>query len=81
MKHTHQRTLLACALALAMDAGWAATPATPASPADCIDLHGNAPQRLELVRGKSILKRFCTPASQVTVGAPDIANVVVPNAG
>jgi len=32
------------------------------------------------VRGKSLLKRFCSPASQVTVGAPEVANVVVPNA-
>jgi pilus assembly protein CpaC len=83
MKHSHQQTLLACTLALAMDAGWAAGPAAAAAApsAGCIDLHGNASQRLELVRGKSVLKRFCTPASQVTVGAPEIANVVVPNAG
>jgi len=57
------------ALVLALDAG-AAAPRTAPAP----------PQRLELVRGKSVLKRFCTPAAQVTVGAPEIANVVVPNA-
>jgi pilus assembly protein CpaC len=70
------KTLLACAcaLALTMDASFAA-----AAP-DCIDLHGAAGQRLDLVRGKSVLKRFCTPAAQVTVGAPEVANVVVPNA-
>jgi pilus assembly protein CpaC len=71
MKFSPQQPLLACALLLSMDSGRAAT--------DCIDLRGAAPQRLELVRGKSVLKRFCTPASQVTVGAPEIANVVVPN--
>ncbi len=71
MTHALNKTLLAAALALAMDAGWAAT--------DCIDLKGGATQRLELVRGKSVLKRFCSPAAQVTVGAPEVANVVVPN--
>lgn len=68
------KTMLACALALAFDASHAATPG-------CIDLrskHG-AGQRFELVRGKSVLKRFCSPASQVTVGAPEVANIVVPN--
>jgi pilus assembly protein CpaC len=65
------KTLLACALTLAMDGALAAP--------DCIDLHNSAPQTLDLVRGKSVLKRFCTPAAQVTVGAPDVANVVVPN--
>jgi len=67
-----QQTVLAAALALSLNA--AAAP-------DCIDLRGRADVtgRLELVRGKSLLKRFCSPASQVTVGAPDIANVVVPN--
>jgi pilus assembly protein CpaC len=85
---TTHKTLLACALALAMDAGFAAnkpapvkTPAPVPMPAtDCIDLHNSASQRLDLVRGKSVLKRFCTPAAQVTVGAPEVANVVVPNA-
>jgi len=71
MTHVLNKTLLAAALVLAMDAGWAAT--------DCIDLKGGATQRLELVRGKSVLKRFCSPAAQVTVGAPEVANVVVPN--
>jgi pilus assembly protein CpaC len=66
------KTLLACALTLAMDAAVAAP--------DCIDLHNAAGQSLDLVRGKSVLKRFCTPAAQVTVGAPEVANVVVPNA-
>lgn len=83
MSKLNQKTLLACALALALDGAAAAkapaaTVALPAS--DCIDLRGSAPQRLELVRGKSVLKRFCSPASQVTVGAPEVANVVVPNA-
>ncbi|GGX97577.1 type II and III secretion system protein family protein [Massilia dura] len=75
MKHLPHNTLLAAALALATGASLAAAP-------DCFDLRGHADgtQRLDLVRGKSVLKRFCTPASQVTVGAPDIANVVVPNA-
>ena len=82
------KTLLACALALALAPSFAATrPAAPqaapvaASAPDCIDLHAASGQRLDLVRGKSVLKRFCTPAAQVTVGAPDVANVVVPNAG
>lgn len=68
-------TLLAAALL-------AASTGAAAAAADCIDLHasGEGTQRLELVRGKSVLKRFCTPAAQVTVGAPEIANVVVPNA-
>lgn len=82
----NNKTLLACAMALAWNAGHAApaapvrAAASPAAASDCIDLRGNAPQRLELVRGKSIIKRFCSPASQVTVGAPEVANVVVPNA-
>jgi pilus assembly protein CpaC len=88
MKSTHAmklldtKTLLACAMALAWNAGHAATVAPVRAPAatDCIDLHGSGPQRLDLVRGKSVIKRFCTPASQVTVGAPEVANVVVPNA-
>ena len=75
----NNKTLLACALIAATGASQAAT-APAAAAAGCIDLHGSAPQRLELVRGKSLLKRFCTPAAQVTVGAPDVANVVVPNA-
>ncbi|KQQ96312.1 outer membrane channel protein [Massilia sp. Leaf139] len=74
MTSLNNKTLLACALALSFGAAHAATP-------DCIDLRGNSQGgRLELVRGKSVLKRFCSPASQVTVGAPDVANVVVPNA-
>jgi pilus assembly protein CpaC len=77
MTFVNHKTLLACALALAWGSGQAAAPA-PAS--DCLDLHASAPQRLELVRGKSVIKRLCTPASQVTVGAPEVANVVVPNA-
>nr|WP_314540973.1 type II and III secretion system protein family protein [uncultured Massilia sp.] len=81
MKLLNNKTLLACAIALAWNAGHAAVPVQSAAPAaDCIDLHGNGPQRLELVRGKSVVKRFCTPARQVTVGAPEVANVVVPNA-
>lgn len=87
MKLLTHKTLLACAIALAMDASQAAAvartaPAPAALPfsGDCIDLRGDAPQRLELVRGKSAIKRFCSPAAQVTVGAPDIANVVVPSA-
>ncbi|AVR94563.1 type II and III secretion system protein family protein [Pseudoduganella armeniaca] len=68
------KTALACALATAC----ATAAAAPAR--DCIDLKGGATGRLELVRGKSMLKRFCSPASQVTVGAPEVANVVVPNA-
>jgi len=93
---TTHKTLLACALALSMDAGFAANKTAPARKAapvpapapvlasapatDCIDLHNSASQRLDLVRGKSVLKRFCTPAAQVTVGAPEVANVVVPGA-
>lgn len=73
------KTLLACAMALAASAASAASQA--AAPANCIDLRGQGePRSLDLVRGKSVLKRFCSPASQVTVGAPGIANVVVPNA-
>jgi len=70
------RTLLAAALLAVCHVGVAA------AASDCIDLHasGDATLRLELVRGKSVLKRFCTPAAQVTVGAPEVANVVVPNA-
>lgn len=68
------KTLLAGALALAAGTSLAAAP-------DCVDLHGRGDaQTLQLVRGKSTLKRFCKPAAQVTVGAPEIANVVVPNA-
>lgn len=85
MKLLNDKTLLACAIALAWNTGHAAAaakaaPAAYKPAADCIDLHGNAPQRLELVRGKSVIKRFCSPASQVTVGAPEVANVVVPSA-
>lgn len=82
MKLLNHKTLLACAIALAWNAGHAAAvaPVRAAVATDCIDLHGSGPQRLELVRGKSVIKRFCTPASQVTVGAPEVANVVVPNA-
>jgi pilus assembly protein CpaC len=88
MTLVNNKTLLACAIALAWNAGHAASAAAPVRAAaaapvpasDCIDLHGNGPQRLELVRGKSLIKRFCTPASQITVGAPEVANVVVPNA-
>lgn len=73
------KTLLACAMALAASTASAAS--QPAAPANCIDLRGQGEARsLDLVRGKSVLKRFCSPASQVTVGAPGIANVVVPNA-
>ena len=80
------KTLLACALALAMDAGFAATVKPAAAPVavapvgDCIDLTSGAAQRIVLVRGKSQVKRFCTLASRVTVGAPEVADVVVPNA-
>lgn len=76
MNPSFNKTLLASSLtlALAMQAGLA-------SAADCIDLRGDAAPRLELVRGKSVIKRFCAPASQVTVGDPQVANVVVPNAG
>lgn len=87
MKPALNKTLLACVLALAMDASYAAgakaAPATPAAAAqsgDCIDLHAAVSQRIELVRGKSQIKRFCTPASQVTIGAPEVADVVVPSA-
>ena len=67
------KALLAGALALVAGTSLAAP--------DCIDLRGRGDaQTLQLVRGKSTLKRFCTPAAQVTVGAPEIANVVVPNA-
>ena len=76
----NNKTLVAGALALAFGAAQAA-PAAPAASAGCIDLRGSGEAgRLELVRGKSVLKRFCTPAAQVTVGAPEVANVVVPNA-
>jgi len=76
MNPSFNKTLLASSLTLAltMQAGLA-------SAADCIDLRSDAAPRLELVRGKSVIKRFCTPASQVTVGDPQVANVVVPNAG
>jgi pilus assembly protein CpaC len=76
MNPSLNKTLLASSLtlALAMQAGLA-------SAADCIDLRSDAAPRLELVRGKSVIKRFCTPASQVTVGDPQVANVVVPNSG
>jgi pilus assembly protein CpaC len=81
---TH-KTLLACAVALTLDAH--AAPAskvdaadTSAAAADCIDLRGGANQRLQLMRGKSVLKRFCTPAGAVMVGDPKVANVVVPGA-
>ena len=81
---TH-KTLLACAVALTLDAH--AAPAskadavdTSAASADCIDLRGGANGRLQLMRGKSVLKRFCTPAGAVMVGDPKVANVVVPGA-
>lgn len=83
------KTLLACALALAMDASHAAgaktVPVTPVAgnptpSGDCIDLRTGTAPRIELVRGKSQIKRFCTPATQVTVGAPEVADVVVPSA-
>lgn len=88
MTHMINKTLLACALGLVLDAGHAASkpqaPAAapkaapaPAPAPDCIDLHQAVGQRLALVRGKSMLKRFCSPATQVTVGAPEVANVVV----
>jgi pilus assembly protein CpaC len=79
MTLTTNKTLLACALALGFDTSLAAAPAAPPA-ADCIDLRGGSGQHLDLVRGKSVLKRFCTPAAQVTVGAPEVANVVVPSA-
>jgi pilus assembly protein CpaC len=76
MNPSFNKTLLASSLTLAL-----AAQAGLASAADCIDLRSDAAPRLELVRGKSVIKRFCTPASQVTVGDPQVANVVVPNAG
>ena len=81
---TH-KTLLACAVALTLDAHAApagkVNAAVPnAATADCIDLRGAANQRLQLMRGKSVLKRFCTPAGTVMVGDPKVANVVVPGA-
>ena len=76
MNPSFNKTLLASSLTLAL-----ATQAGLASAADCIDLRSDATPRLELVRGKSVIKRFCTPASQVTVGDPQVANVVVPNSG
>jgi pilus assembly protein CpaC len=81
-----QKTLLACALALAFNASHAAGKPLPMNLStvagdDCIDLRGRgAPLRIELVRGKSQIKRFCSPAAQVTVGAPEVADVVVPSA-
>lgn len=73
MTSLNHKTLLACALALAFGTAHAAAP-------DCIDLRAAGDTaRLDLVRGKSVLKRFCTPAAQVTVGAPEVANVVVPS--
>jgi pilus assembly protein CpaC len=73
MSSLNNKTLLACALALAFGSAHAAAP-------DCIDLRASGDSaRLDLVRGKSVLKRFCTPAAQVTVGAPEVANVVVPS--
>ncbi|MEW6021465.1 MAG: type II and III secretion system protein family protein [Pseudomonadota bacterium] len=70
----NDKTLLAAALLLSAQAGHAAT-------ADCIDLRsaGDAARRFDLVLGKSVIKHFCSPASQVTVGAPGVANVVVPS--
>jgi pilus assembly protein CpaC len=89
MTPAFNKTLLACALALAMDASHAAgaktavaattSAAAPVQPADCIDLRTGSAQRIALVRGKSQIKRFCTPAAQVTVGAPEVADVVVPS--
>jgi len=76
MNPSFKQTLLASSLTLAL-----AVQAGVASAADCIDLRSDASPRLELVRGKSVIKRFCTPASQVTVGDPQVANVVVPNSG
>jgi len=76
MNQPFNQTLLASSLTLAL-----AMTAGRAFAADCIDLRSDAAPRLELVRGKSVIKRFCTPASQVTVGDPKVANVVVPNAG
>ncbi|WP_313175447.1 type II and III secretion system protein family protein [Massilia sp.] len=70
----NDKTLLAAALLLSAQAGHAA-------PADCIDLRGtgDTARRFDLVLGKSVIKHFCSPASQVTVGAPGVANVVVPS--
>lgn len=76
MNPSFDKTLLATSLTLAL-----AMLSGSASAADCIDLRSDTSPRLELVRGKSVIKRFCTPASQVTVGDPNVANVVVPNAG
>lgn len=76
MNPTFNKTLLASSLTLAL-----AMTAGQAFAADCIDLRSDSAPRLELVRGKSVIKRFCTAASQVTVGDPKVANVVVPNAG
>lgn len=76
MNPSFNKTLLVSSLTLAL-----AVQAGLASAADCIDLRSDAAPRLELVRGKSVIKRFCTPASQVTVGDPQVANVVVPNSG
>ena len=76
MNPSFKQTLLASSLTLAL-----ALQAGVVSAADCIDLRSDAAPRLELVRGKSVIKRFCTPASQVTVGDPQVANVVVPNSG
>ena len=72
----NDKTLLAAALLLSAQAGNAA------SAPDCIDLRaaGDTARRFDLVLGKSVIKHFCSPASQVTVGAPGVANVVVPNA-
>lgn len=81
---TH-KTLLACAVALTLDAhaapaGKVDAAVPSAAAADCIDLRGGNNQRLQLMRGKSVLKRFCTPAGAVMVGDPKVANVVVPGA-
>lgn len=76
MNPSFNKTLLVSSLTLAL-----AVQAGLASAADCIDLRSEAAPRLELVRGKSVIKRFCAPASQVTVGDPQVANVVVPNSG
>lgn len=76
MNSSFNKTLLVSSLTLAL-----AVQAGLASAADCIDLRSDAAPRLELVRGKSVIKRFCAPASQVTVGDPQVANVVVPNSG
>jgi len=74
----NDKTLLGAVLLLCAQAGHAAAP-------DCIDLRGagagasDSARRFDLVLGKSVIKHFCSPASQVTVGAPGVANVVVPN--